>query len=419
MKLKSVLIISALTLPFVFPAQAKYNSPTDELREMVHQLQERVAELEKYKATVPFYVISGNEALGIKLSGQVNRAVLWARRDNDKKDDGSDVDFDDSEIFNVDNDAVSTRFNVTGRSGLGSQGTMLEDMFVGTRLSLDALANSTADIEFNSKSQSPSFDVRKAELYFHKVDYGRVWMGLGDTATDGVTEIDLSGTEVVAYSGTQDFAGGLEFMPDVKVKDVFMNLDGFRDVRFQYATERYNGFSAKADFGEDSDYTGALYYSNAFDTFKLAAGFGYTHWRSAEDDKDMFSGSASVLYDGFSLTLAGGFADDDSADDDTVEREITTGYIKLGYQYDNNAFSIDFGKTDIDADASADLDYEGITVGLAAVHTIPYWATEVYLGARWYKVDIDASVDIGKQDTQWEDEEGEIFGVMLGSRIKF
>lgn len=402
MKLKSTLILGALVLPFVFPAHAKYNSPMDELREMVQQLQERVAELEKYKATVPPYVISGTEALGVKLSGQVNRAVLWANRDNDNNGD----DFDDTEIFNVDNDAASTRFNITGRSGLGPQGTFLEDMFVGTNLSVEVIANSTADIEFNSKAQSPTLEARKAELYFHKNGYGRIWMGLGDTATDGVTEIDLSGTEVVAYSGTQDFMGGLSFVDGVTVNDVFMNLDGFRDVRFQYASENYNGFSIKADFGEDSDYTGALYYSNAFDGFKLAAGVGFTHWRSAEDDKDMISGSASILFDnGISVTLAAGDADDDSED-----KDIQTGYAKLGYQYDNCAFSVDIGDVEIDVRNSSD-DYDGLTVGLAAVHTIPAWATELYAGARWYEADVDGE--------ELEDATHNMFGIMVGSRIKF
>ncbi len=166
-------------------------------------------------------VTSGIDGVKLSISGQVNRGVLFA-------DNG-----DDSEVFHVDNDNSSTRIRFIG------QGQLTEDFSVGTQIEVQFESNSTADISFDQDSPAGDnhFTERKLEIYFDSKRLGRLWLGQGDTASNGTSEVDLSGTSVVAYSGIADMAGGLEFSDDgvlgPSIGDVFSQFDGLRAVSTQ------------------------------------------------------------------------------------------------------------------------------------------------------------------------------------------
>ena len=76
-------------------------------------------------------------------------------------------------------------------------------------------------------------------------------------ATDGVLEVDLSGTDVIAYSSVADSAGAqlLRFsdgtLSDIEIGDVFDNLDGDRRARVRYDTPTFAHVTVAAAFGRN------------------------------------------------------------------------------------------------------------------------------------------------------------------------
>jgi hypothetical protein len=164
-------------------------------------LEERVAELE---ATT---VRKGNRKVSVKLSGQVNRAIMYW---DDDEDDGT---------YFVDTENSSTRFRITGSASISPGRT------AGFRIEADWFIrdNSSNVTNCNAASISASgqhcmanphgavaTDMRWQEVWIKDERLGKVSLGKGDTASNGMTEVDLSGTSVVQYSGMDDI--GASFM---------------------------------------------------------------------------------------------------------------------------------------------------------------------------------------------------------------
>lgn len=238
-------------------------------------------------------VSSGNDDVTLTLSGQVNRGVLYV-------DDGNE-----SEILHVDNDNSSTRFRLIGT------GAVNEDITVGTQIEVQFESNSTADIliDGSAPGSSNSFTERKLELYFDSKRYGRIWLGQGDTASNGTSEVDLSGTAVIAYSGIADMAGGIQFggiavdakgdpitATNPRINTVFSNLDGLsRDDRIRYDTPNFGGFQLSASHADSRKSDVAARFAGDIGAgLRLAAAVGYAINGNVDSQ---VNGSASIRHD--------------------------------------------------------------------------------------------------------------------------
>ncbi len=367
----------------------------DELRRQVEILSQRIEQLETQQrsgaggaapAGTVGMVQSGNENVRLTLSGQVNRGVLFA-------DNGSD-----SEVFHVDNDNSSTRFRFIG------EGDLDNDITVGTQIEVQFESNSTADISFNqSDATDAEFTERKLELYFDSERYGRVWLGQGDTASNSTSEVDLSGTSVVAYSSISDMAGGLAFQNGTLIKDAFSNFDGLgRDDRFRYDTPNFGGFTFSASAVESDEWDGGVRFSGDIAGVRTAAAVAYADSNSFKQ----VNGSASALLSsGLSLTAAVGSRDLDAAGRD----DPFFYYVKVGQQLDvfdlgQTALSVDFTQAD-DVDADGD---EFTSYGVFVVQNLDPVATELYLGVRNHTLDVASGTD-----------PDDVIAVLAGARIKF
>lgn len=370
----------------------------EELRDVVEQQREQVTAEPVEPAALGPRVEPGNEQVRLTLSGQVNRGLLFAH------------DGEDTEVFHVDNDNSSTRVRFIGEAALN------EDISAGTVIEVQFESNSTAAIsQDDERNVGPNnFTERKLELFFEHDDYGPVWLGQGDTASNGTSEVDLSGVAVVGYSGVADLAGGLQFRDDegalsgVRIGNTFSNLDGLsRDDRIRYDTPIIAGFRGSASYIADDRWDAALRYNAGLGTSKFAAAAAYA---SVPDDEDagfdQFNGSASLLLDsGLNFTAAGGWIGFDA---DEREDDGWFGYGKLGYIF--RPFT--FGATAVAVDyyyggnIGADGD-ESQTVGLLAVQNVDEIATEFYAGGRTYILDRD--------DEDFDD----IYALLTGARIKF
>ncbi len=348
----------------------------------------------------PVAVSSGGDRVAVKLYGQVNRAFLYA-------DDG-----DSSDYYFVDNSNSASRIGLLGTVKLS------DDTTVGAKLEFKYDRNPSGSVSQNNKNNvgGQGFVDRHIDAYVESLRIGKLSVGKGDTASNGTSEVDLSGTSVIGYSGVADLSGGILFhdnntdlLSGTDVGDVFSSFDGLsRDDRIRYDSPVFAGFkvSASATSGDGGDL--ALRYKAKFENLKFAAALAWANPNNEGSRKDVesqYSGSASVLHSGgFNLTLAGGQRDYDLAgrDDPTVY------YVKLGYRkhlfsLGESRFSIDYARND----AVAQNKDEAESFGLQFVQHFPKWGTEYYLGYRNY--------DLDRPGTDFNG----IDAVMSGLRIKF
>jgi predicted porin len=357
----------------------------------------------------------------VTLKGQVNRAVMYA-------DDGVD-----SDTFFVDNDNSSTRIIIDAKHPLNA------DVTVGAQFEVEQQSKASNEVSIvpdpGYNPDDNAFKERKLELYFASKTLGTLWLGQGDTASNGTSEVDLSGTTVASYSDTGGTGGALHFRlaDGTKLGTVYNytnNFDGLsRQDRIRYDTPSLAGFMLSASAVSEEQFDVALRYNNDFGFMKLAGAIAYADFgdsgRSIGDSlaDNQFNGSISALFDfGLSLTLAGGttefdsFSDltdivDDSInlDDDERNRDEPINYWgKLGYQFN----ALPMGKTAVSIEYGVTEDYrigvdEYSTYGASLVQNIDKASTELFLHYQGFELDMDV---VDPED---------IFVVMGGARVKF
>lgn len=343
------------------------------------------------------FAASGATGIKLKVSGQVNRALLFT-------DDGNTT-----EDFFVDNDNSSTRFRFTGSGDVDS------DTKVGFNFEVELQSNPSNKVNQNVKTTGGSdLTERKLEVYIDSKRLGRVSLGQGDMASNGTAEVDLSGTSVVAYAGVVDMAGGILFndkatdtLTGIKIGSVFNNLDGLsRRDRIRYDTPSFGGFKLSASAGDNGRWDAAARYKGAFGDVAFEAAAAY-----ANDDleNEIIDGSFSVLHktSGLSLTASAGQLD---FKDNTNPRDPMTYYVKLGWQTKNltplgkTAFAIDYSYNE----EFRDVDGEAEAYGLFMVQNIDRVGTELYAGIRNHEY---SAPGVAKVD--------DILAVMVGARVKF
>jgi hypothetical protein len=350
-------------------------------------------------AALIFAVSAPVSALEAKLSGQINRGLVWA-------DDGTH-----DEVFHVDNEASSTRIRVTGSEevdGLGTVGIIGEWQFE---------SNSSADIKFNELGgfgSTNNFTERHMDIYF-KTAVGKFSIGQGDMASNGTSEVDLSGTGVITYSSVADMAAAIDFLDPAiptptgiaEVGETRSNFDGFsRDDRFRYDTTFLGPLTVSASGRQDDEWDVAVRYAAELGGLgKVAAAAAYalgSSTRYGGSGYDQFSSSASWLHgSGFNITVA--FARRDLDDPGLIKDDPETIYVKLGLKSEKHAFSVHWSTTD-DFDIKGD---EADTIGAGYVFNIVK-GVELYAGFNIYELDRTGTSSID-----------DVTAVMTGARVKF
>ncbi len=351
-------------------------------------------------------VSSGTDKATVQVYGQVDRAILYA-------DDGNT-----GALYQVDNDNSSTRVGLNGKA----KG---EGLTVGSKFEVELQSNASNEVsqeEPNTDDGDTHFGIRYADLFFQFDKIGTISLGQGDTASNGASEVDLSGTGIIGYSGTSDLAGGIFFynndvdaISDTKVGDVISNLDGnSRKDRLRYDSPTVSGLgvavSTFSDQNTDSEgksaYDAAIRYSGKAGDVAIAAAIAYSTYPSDQKagKERLVNGSASVAFSGFSITLAAG---NENLDDDTNDSKNFY-YGKVGYAMEfwnigQTALAIDYGQYN-DIETKED---EAKTVGLMFVQKLEDWSTEIYAGFRKHNLDREGA------------DYDAVSAMMIGARIKF
>jgi len=311
-------------------------------------------------------------AVDFGISGQINRAMMYV-------DDGST-----GKWFFVDNDNSSTRFRFTGSNDFENSWK------VGIVWEVEMQSNASNKVSMDENDTSGiHFDERKMEFWVgHK--YGKAWLGQGDTASNGTSEVDLSGTTVSAYSDVPAVGGAFVFQDNgagigVTVGGSRSNFDGLsRRDRLRYDTPKFAGFYGSASVMSESRWDAALRYSGDLGWGKLAAAGAYADLGTSSDTQDgIISSSASLLLPmGLNFTVSYAKRDQDNTDPWNL-------FGKVGYQFlEKHAASVQYSRTE---NLSAK-DDKGDSFTLAYVFS-PWKSVEFYANYTVHMLDRDVGSD--------------------------
>lgn len=283
-------------------------------------LEERIAELE---ATA---VRSGNRAVTLNVSGQINQAILlW--------DDGEDRD-----SYVVTNTNSNDRLRFDGSARISPD--LRAGYFMEFNFGLDS--SSRADQQ-QAGFGSDEPRLRQNLWYFDSKKFGALTMGYGSPSTDDIITYNLGGIGA-AVSANAPLIGGNFFTRDATVdgadgrnnlsagntislrwRRFFDRLDTPRASMVRYDTPVLFGFSASASWGEDDSWDIGLRYARDAGDFKFVMGLGYfadgtegadtLGWPRGGDvepnaeDADIreIKGSASIMHVPTGLFLSGAY----------------------------------------------------------------------------------------------------------------
>ena len=327
------------------------------------------------------------QAVDFGISGQINRAMMYV-------DDGNR-----GRWFFVDNENSSSRFRFTGSNEFENAWK------VGIVWEVEMQSNSSDEVSMDVNDiDGITFRERKLEFWVAQ-RFGKGWLGQGDMASNGTAEVDLSGTDVAAYSSMADVGGSFEFQDNgvgigVTVGGSRANFDGLsRRDRVRYDTPTFAGFYGSASIASESRWDGALRYSGDFGWAKLAAAGAYADLGTISDTQDnIISASGSMLFDfGLNLTVSYGKTKQDGTDPYNL-------FGKVGYKFmDKHAVSAQWMHTE---NRSAK-DDEADSYGLA------------YVFSPWKSVEFYASYVKHKLDRDVGDDPDDIDVLFAGGRVKF
>jgi hypothetical protein len=375
--------------------QARMQAEQEKLRaEQVMTAEDQAKLIEKTTGITPNKpaVTSGKAGVKLAVSGQANRGVLYANNG------------DDAQFFHVDNDNSSTRVRWIGI------GQFDENNQVGAQIEVQFESNSTAAIRIDQDGPAGpnNFTERKLEVWGDNKTFGRLWVGQGDTASNGTSEQDLSRTDVVGYSGIADMAGGIAFSGRAglgpRINQAFSNLDGLsRDDRVRYDTPKFHGFQFSTSVLERNDWDAAARYRGDISGTKVVGAVAFAD-ATERRNFTQINGSASVLFPfGFNITAAGGTRDIEHRSDDVEFFYGKLGYIFEPFPVGTTALAVDF--TQVNDLAREDDEFR--SVGAFIVQHFDRIATEFYTGIRHHELDRPG------------DDFDDIFAVLSGARVKF
>jgi predicted porin len=242
-------------------------------------LEVRVAELEATTAR------KGTRKISLTVSGYINEALLFW-------DDGHEQN-----VYQGTNDSARSRFRFVGDAKINSDwsaGYLLEIGVRSNRL------NRTDQDHAHGFSNTPSgpvdaagLDVRHSAWWLQNKEFGKLWIGKTDQATERITEINLSSTNLFLKhygrwngsfrlyraDGTLSTNTWGQILPQSGFTGEGVPGEGDRYNVVKYDSPEISGFTASAAWGEgDAFWDIALRYAGEFGGFKLAGGIGYSDW---------------------------------------------------------------------------------------------------------------------------------------------
>ena len=336
------------------------------------------------------------QALEAKVSGQVNRAIMYA-------DDGVQ-----KKTFNVDNEISGTRFRFAGNAA------MSPGLRAGVLLEFDFQSNESQAVTMAVPSTAAALVERHMDVWFEHASFGKLHLGQGDGAANGGVEVDISGTGIINPSLVTDLGGGLAFRTAAGVLSgptigAVISQQDFesRYDRVMYVTPTFGGFRAQVSNGTKDNLNvieGSAWYSGTLGALgNLVAAVGYSKQAQAAGfaKDEVTGGSVSWLHPtGINLTY--GHTSRDIPVGVDLTRDGKFDYVKVGYKFGRHAVGVDYAIGKDQAATGDDAKMYGIGYVFAPIG----WA-EIYAGYKIHSLD--------RPGTAFED----IALFTVGTRLKF
>jgi len=384
-------------------------------------LEERIAELEATTAR------KGNRKVSLTISGFVNHNIQWW-------DDG-----EESNAYVTTNGSDPSRFRFVGKAKIDkdwSAGYIIE---IGVASA--GQAGNTADAIGGT-----SISLRHSAWFLESKSLGKVTVGQTSAVNDGITEVTLAKSIVVAKpitiftpngafnlrNSANGNSAGVTWTGLTRGQTTGVG-EGDRYSLIRYDSPEFAGFVASANWGQDDFWAVALRYDGEFHGFKLAGGISYGEitdgtqgfggsTTAGNDRGTTLGGSASVLHveSGLFATFAYG------------ETELAQSVVGAGNDRDYSNWNIQagiqrkwipLGKTTLygeyyegDFGQSSNNNIVGSEVdvwGLAAIQDIDAAALQLYVAYRHYSADLTTRTGVAAIDTE------DFQTVFSGAKISF
>jgi predicted porin len=337
-------------------------------------------------------------AVKYKLSGQINRAAVYQ---NDGRN--SDIQF-------VDNISSGTRWRLTGSEDMGN------GMKVGFNWEWQNSqnpANGGAPIKSGDFGEAET--MRKAEIWFSG-GWGKISLGQGDGAGNGTTEVDLSDTWNVAYTGRSSFGAAVAWKTSsgagltaggtttagagITHGATFSHFDAFsRYDRVRYDSPALGPVTLAVSAGQADRYEGAARWSQGIGGGQISAGLFYGKQNNVT--KNRYGGSAAYLFS-FGTSIQASYAENEP--DVTGSTKGKNWYLKVGHKWGNNAVSVGYGEA---KDIIVGFTDKGFNIGFN--HKLPKAKVDLYAGVAGNS--LDNSLGSASAD--------DIYTVTVGTKLKF
>ena len=234
-------------------------------------------------------VVASQKKVKLTLYGQVTRQFGFVG-------DGESVTFKQG-----DNGNTGTRMGIVGA------GKVNNDISLKTIVEYSVSpGTSGGGTQFVNQGGSTGFSVRKLDVILSSKKFGSVWMGRGESVTDGTSEIDLGGMASARLGGSSTYPVNRFVMMDknsslvpqaVRTVGTFFNsYDGAsRQNRIRYDTPTFFGFQAGVETIDKHNVAAAVKYKGKIAGTELAGGIGYCHTKgtSGSGDSACFANSAA------------------------------------------------------------------------------------------------------------------------------
>jgi hypothetical protein len=255
----------------------------------------------------------------LKLYGQISRAFGFVG-------DGETVTFKQGENGNT-----STRMGIEGR------GKITNDVSVRTRMeyevsSGDELGGSQFE---NQGGDASNFGVRHLDLIVESKKFGSVWLGRGDSSSNGTSEVQvIPALDSGRLGGSvHNLIGKLRLLDEnenlgtrtvATVDRFFQSFDGAnRQNRIRYDTPTFFGFKGSVSLIDKHNIDTAIFYEGKFFGIEIEGAMGFCHTRGFNSAGsgtchgntsgtitavDQVNGSVSMLTPiGLGGTMSGGY----------------------------------------------------------------------------------------------------------------
>lgn len=323
---------------------------------------------------------------------QVNRGVLHSNDNHEHR------------TYFVDNDVSSSRF------GFSAEKTFAPCMSFGTKLESLLEHNSTSVVNQASYANGFNFNLNVADVFL-STQIGKLTLGHGDMASDGISSKNMGGCDNVA-SANAAWASGLYFhkkddvnyagfnAADVSVGQFYGHMDGVDNKnRVRYDSPNFYGLGVSAShavtsFDKSRNARGyisdmALNYTYSISGVNVAASLG--GYRSNKDELNEnlrvrgVSGSVGVLHEATGINASFAFGSQDESN--ATQKRKRFNYFQIGKKSNWSRF----GETAIVIESrngkhAVSDDDKAKFIGLAVSQKFDKVNTDVYLGARRFKL---------------------------------